>query len=144
MKNFLIIMAVLGAGVGIGYFISTRDTNPCIAEEKNIRQRYEEYAERNGTNETIRGLVIAKMYEDLAANGCEHHRNDYANRAVTEMMRVNAALTAEQNAISGAIVIDMNEVANTVNEVTREMADAIGGFIDRVKNTRINVTVEQK
>ena len=137
-------MAVLATGIGIGYFVANTRTTPCMAEEQKIRQAYTEYAKRHGNNPILQGLVVAKMYEDLSVNGCEHHRENYANRAVVEMMRVNAALSAQHNANADMIVIDMQEVADTVNEITREMANAIGGFIDRMRNTRINVTVEQR
>jgi len=84
------------------------------------------------------------MYEDLAANGCERNHDEFVKRASDNMAKVTQALAAERAANMEMIVIDMQEVVDTVNEITREMADAIGGFIDRMRNTRINVTVEQR
>ena len=145
MKNTLIILAVLATGIGTGYLISTnKTTTSCTAEERQIRQAYADYTRQHGHTEILQALITARMYEELAENGCANNREDYATRAADYMARVNAAISAEHAANVEMVVIDMQEIANTVNEITRDMADAIGTFIDRMRNTRINVTVEQR
>ena len=152
MKNapFIIIVTLI-VGISIGYVISNRRSEPrlCEIEEQTIRTQYADYAARQGANQAIRTLITAKMYEDLAAYGCPENREDYLAAAEYNMRRTHEMLSLAVQPAANEIVIDMQQISETMNEVTREvqevvreMADAIGEFMHRMRNTRINIVVE--
>ena len=149
MKNFFIIVGLLGLGIGIGWFISdyqVRQARPCVAEEARIRKEFADItssarAELGAEQaDWIEKMSNVRMYADLAEQGCPEHQQNYRER--------HDALRRELNrgsfvARTGAeIRIDMDRVADTVNEVTREAVNVIGDVVDRIRDTRISITVE--
>jgi hypothetical protein len=138
MKNFFIFIAVLGIGVGIGWLVSSHDSRPCVAQERQIMKNYDLSKQPHNPNDLVQRLIVATMYSELAEKGCPENQADWREKADRELSAIRSVASMEVN-------VDMKgvaEAANAVNAATTAASEALGKFLDRVKDTKINITVE--
>jgi hypothetical protein len=150
MKNFLIIVGVLMLGMGIGWLINehrTQQNRPCVEEEARIRQEFTGHADAVRVefpgSEMAQKIVRARMYYELSELGCPENQQEYAGKSISINREINRELGGSPIARVGTeIRVDMQQVADTVTEVTREAVAIIGDVVDRLRDTRISITVE--
>ena len=142
MKKILIFVVILAIGFGIGWLVNNYYNRPCMIAERQIRQNYSFSKEMAESDDIIQRIQLARMYAELATNGCPEKQDEYTSRYNAEVASINAQGHLFIVNTGMEIKADMQKVADAVNEVTREAADAIGNFVDRMKNTKIKITVE--
>ena len=132
MKNLLIIIAILGLGVGIGWLVSDyharQNARPCVMAEKRIVAKYESLEEP---------LKEFKMYFELAEYGCPENRREYVERFELEKRKFFGA-----RAVGAEIRVDMEKVGRVVEEAVKPAVDAMLDAFDKMKDTKISITVE--
>lgn len=133
MKNFIIGIFVLGIGVVIGWLANDYQNRPCILQERMIVRKYERVTDMQNSDPISRGLAMGRMYAELAENGCAENTPGYREKAAREFDAIKASME---------IKVDMQKVADTVNEAARQAADAVGKAFDQIKNTKVSITVE--
>jgi hypothetical protein len=139
MKNFILIIVVLALGGAIGWFISEYNTQqnarPCIILEKHIMTRHG----FQGQGESSVQVDYFRMYAELVEHGCPENKPEFKERFEEEMKKqpLRGVLGA-----AAEIRIDMDRVGRAVEEAVQPAVDAMINVFDRVKDTRINITVE--
>jgi hypothetical protein len=140
MKKFFIFILILAIGVGIGYVWTRYANRPCVLQERKIMDYYGFTGEsEQKAMDFVQRLQLAKMYVELANNGCPEHAKDYEKKAevAVETLSIGGMV-----GINSEIKIDMNKVANVVNAATEKAVEAVGTFLDKVKDKKVSITVE--
>jgi hypothetical protein len=141
MKQFLIFCAILCVGAAIGWLVNNHYNRPCLLMEKQIMAGYGFSADaRVDSSDIVQKLQVARMYADLADSGCPEHREEYRRRA--EVIVKSLSLQTAPIGVNSEIKIDMNKVSEAVNAATEKAVEAVGGFLDKMKDTKVSITVE--
>jgi hypothetical protein len=94
---------------------------------------------RIDSDDAVQKLQVARMYANLADNGCPEHRKEYRQRAevIVKSLSIQGPV-----GINSEIKIDMNKVSEAVNAATEKAVEAVGSFLDKMKDTKVSITVE--
>lgn len=140
MKKLLGFILILGLGFGIGWFWNNYENRPCVTLENKIRLNYKQEQERRLiSNELMDKVSQARMYAELADSGCPENSRAYRDQSEQIMGEL-----AQRGfvSINSEIKVDMDKVSAAVEEAVKPAIEAMGQFFDKVKNTKVNITVE--
>ena len=141
--NTLLLAAVLALSAAVGWLLWDRHENrPCLAREKRIMRDYDFPDGEYGVGAAARRLYIAKMYAELAREGCPEHSAEFAEKSEREVQQFKNIVAQETAGISAEFKIDMQKFQAAVNEVADAARETFEGLIDKVKDTKINITIE--
>jgi hypothetical protein len=145
MKNFFMFICVLAIGAGIGWYWSEyqarQNARPCVMLEKQIMQTYG-FGMRDQALpfEIIETVGYAKMFGELAEHGCPENKREYVGRH--EALMKDLAMRGLVANSGTEIKIDMDKVGQAVEAAVQPAVNAMADFFDRVKNTKVSITVE--
>jgi hypothetical protein len=140
MRQFFIFLFILALGIAIGWLVNNYQNRPCLMMERRIMQSYGfENDSRVDSADIVRKLQAARMYADLSDNGCPEHRQEYKQKAevIVKSLSIQGPI-----GINSEIKIDMKKVSDAVNTATEKAVEAVGAFIDNMKDTKVSITVE--
>jgi hypothetical protein len=157
MKNFFIVVFVLVVGVGIGWLWNRYENRSCVLAENEIMQKYD-FSIKNAVD-LDKHLTTFRMYRELAEKGCPEHSDGYRKKASGEMALAEKIITERTldgggiyvgkdgtvvGTVNGGVVLraDMNKVAETVNQAVEAAAGIFGDMVDKMKDTKVNITIE--
>jgi hypothetical protein len=106
--------------------------------EKNIMHGYGFQSGDDIPSGLVEKANYAAMFRELAERGCAENRQSYADRydAVMRELYMRGAVG------SAEIRIDMDKVGQVVEAAVQPAVNAMADFLDKMKNTKVSVTVE--
>jgi hypothetical protein len=147
MNKIIGFLLVLTIGIGIGWVLNNYKTRPCILEERRIINSYGFLpGQDDDKNSYTQRLRNASMYAELEVKGCPEHASMYKERSDEELSAArDIAITNIGNLVTISMDVSAQEIEkfkNTVNDVAEDVANKVGNFVDRIKNTRIEIVVD--
>jgi hypothetical protein len=152
MKNFVLILIVLGLGGVIGWFASEYSTRqnsrPCVFEEQRILQEHDFTRDGGVSDDVVRRADIIRMYAELAEKGCPERQTEYLQKYKEGMEYLQARglfMVRGPREISAEVRVDVEKVGQAVEAAAAAVqpaVDAMVGAFERIKDTRVSITVE--
>jgi len=141
--NSFLLAAVMVLAAAVGWLVwDRRENRPCLGREKRIMLDYNFPDGDSSIGIAARRLYLAKMYAELAKDGCPEHSAEYAQKSEREVQQFKNIVAQETAGIGAEFKIDMQKFQDAVNEVADSARQTIESFIDKVKDTKINITIE--